>query len=119
MQEEQLCLRCKEPFFSQANQSLCNRCAELLFNKVKEYINAYSYNSIQDIADNTGVEKKLINKWLREGRLELVSADALAEKEKLLNLSKQYQEAQKTTEMEQKTIASSNRASMHYLKYNK
>ncbi|BEP29093.1 hypothetical protein [Helicovermis profundi] len=71
--DERICESCKNPFFADANLSICNVCIESLFNSVKEYISENRNATINEVIENTNVKRKYINKWLREGRLDLKS----------------------------------------------
>lgn len=86
---EQICQRCQQALFAQVNASLCDQCAERLFDKVKEYISENSYNSIDQVSEDTDVERKYITKWIQQGRLILSSPDAQEIREKILNFQRQ------------------------------
>ncbi|MCK8826080.1 hypothetical protein [Fuchsiella alkaliacetigena] len=98
--EETLCERCKNELFSQANRKLCEKCAEQLFEKVKGFIAENPDNSIKEIAEQTEVEKKYIKKWIREGRLELMTPEAKKEREKALDFQKQFADLKETEQKE-------------------
>ena len=84
-----LCEKCKNAFFADANKELCERCAENMFEKVKEYVAENPDNTINQIVTETGVERKYIKRWIREGRLILHTPEGQKEKEKADSFKKQ------------------------------
>lgn len=117
---EQICEKCQQAFFAQANPQLCNQCAELLFDKVKKYIQEYSYNSIGDIAENTGVAYKYLDQWIKQGRLEVMSPDAIELRQKSLNFQKQVSQLNnENNSKNQDKLASEQESKFHFLNRHK
>ncbi len=86
--DERICEQCKNPFFADVNNIICNQCTELLFDKVKLYIEENEEASMKQIIEDTGVAKKHIDQWIREGRLEAKNKAIRDEMEKLRGLQK-------------------------------
>ena len=66
------CPRCRDPFVKTRDRKLCPKCSreeEEEFMQVKDYLYNDPEASIGDVVKGTGVEEKLIMKWLQEGRL--------------------------------------------------
>ena len=111
--EEAICERCKHELFSQANPTLCESCAEQLFERVKDFIAENPNNSIKEIAEQTEVERKYIKKWIREGRLELTTPEAKKEREKVLNLQKQFADLKKAEQKESSESSQEKKGGFH------
>ena len=81
------CPRCGKLFAKKGPHKLCPVCRkeeESQFEKVKEYLWDNPNASIEEVHDETGVEKDLIMKFVREGRLiaEGIDVDILLECER-------------------------------------
>lgn len=76
--EVQVCRNCKKMFQYIAGPVLCPKCKQLeeeLFLKVKEYLRENPGSNMYEINQATGVSAALIEKFLRQGRLQ-VSVDS-------------------------------------------
>lgn len=67
------CKRCSKMFSVKTSDYLCDACIEQLeeeFRRIKEHLNVNPNDTLQSVSDATGVSKKQLLTWLREGRLE-------------------------------------------------
>lgn len=67
------CPRCGKMFYYSRNP-ICSECEkeeEKIFQLVKDYLEEYPKSKISDIVRDTGISAKKINKFLRDGRLEV------------------------------------------------
>lgn len=72
------CRNCKRLFNYLGGQPICPECKDALekkFYEVKEYIRENPHAGVQDVADATEVDKKQLQQWVREERLQF-SADS-------------------------------------------
>lgn len=70
------CVRCRK-LFPRIREPICEECKkkeEELFQNVKDFLDDNPSSTIMKISEATGASSKKITQWLREGRLELVSA---------------------------------------------
>jgi len=88
--DPKFCEKCEHKLFSDANPVLCEQCAEKFFGTVKAYIEEHPDNSLNKVAEATGVEKKYLKKWIREGRIQYNSPEEAERKRKLENLKRDY-----------------------------
>lgn len=68
------CLRCRSIFNYIRGDVLCPKCKdeeEKQFKVVRKFLRQYPKSTIHQTVNETGVNVKLINKYLREGRLEI------------------------------------------------
>ena len=91
MVDDKLCEKCKNQLFESANPVICEQCAERFFRDVKKYIDTNPDNSLKKVAEETGVDKHYIKKWIREGRIQYSSPEETERKRKLENLKRDYQ----------------------------
>ncbi len=71
-----ICKGCKKMFQYVAGPQLCPRCRQLeeeMFQRVKEYLRENPGESMNIVSEETEVPVVLIEKFLREGRLEIAS----------------------------------------------
>lgn len=76
--EVKVCRNCKKMFQYIAGPALCPKCRQLeedYFQQVKEYLREHPGDSLYEVSKQTEVSAALIEKFLREGRLQ-VSADS-------------------------------------------
>ena len=99
--DEKICEKCEYQLFKQANPVLCEQCAEKLFTEVKKYIDENPDNSLAKVAEETGVDKQYLKKWIREGRIEYSSPEETERRKKLENLKKDYNALIKRQEQEE------------------
>lgn len=68
------CPRCGKMFTSVAGKSICHNCEKIEeedFKKVKEFVNENDEATLDMIVKETEVSLKRVNKFIREGRLEI------------------------------------------------
>lgn len=78
MMEVKVCKSCKKMFQYIAGPVLCPKCKQLeeeYFQQVKEYLREHPGDSLYEVSKQTGVSAALIEKFLRQGRLQ-VAADS-------------------------------------------
>ncbi|GAB6100033.1 membrane protein [Halanaerocella petrolearia] len=66
------CKRCKKVFSPVGGAKICPRCKqkeEEDFEDVKEYLWDYPDANLEQITEDTGVDREIIRKFIREGRL--------------------------------------------------
>ena len=76
--EIKVCRRCKKIFQYMTGPELCRNCKEYeetLFRKVKEYLREHPGANMYEVHKETNVSAALIEKFLRQGRLQ-VSPDS-------------------------------------------
>lgn len=76
--EVKVCRSCKKMFQYIVGAEICPKCREAeeeIFQKVKEYLREHPGANTYEVNQETGVSAKLLEKFLRQGRLE-VSADS-------------------------------------------
>lgn len=79
------CERCGRMFQTIANIKICSRCRENddeVFKIVKEYIYNHPGITIEEVSEKLDVTEKIIQKFLRENRLEIDGDSMLIECEK-------------------------------------
>lgn len=68
------CKRCGSLFQKMTSRTICQQCVrqeELDFIKVKERIQDFPGENINQLAENTGVDRHLIVQFMRSGRLQM------------------------------------------------
>ncbi len=73
-----VCKNCKRMFQNVFGQDFCPSCAKLMdeeFERVREYVRDNPGHTAQQVAETCGVSLKMINKWVRDERLEFSSAE--------------------------------------------
>ena len=68
------CKKCGRMFSGKEDQEYCNKCRldiEDHFRIVREYVYDHPNATVNEVSDETGVEKKEVLEYLRDGRLEL------------------------------------------------
>ncbi|MDI3543388.1 MAG: uncharacterized protein PWP57_993 [Candidatus Atribacteria bacterium] len=68
------CKRCGKLFNRVVDKDICPSCMEKEeeeFQKVKDFLKRYPEKKLEEISEETGVDKKVILDFLREGRLQL------------------------------------------------
>lgn len=78
--EVKVCRSCKKIFQYISGPEICHQCREAeeeLFQKVKEYLREHPGANTYEINQETGVSAKLVEKFLRQGRLEVAPDSAL------------------------------------------
>lgn len=68
------CKRCKNLFNKIVDKDICPACMEKEeeeFQKVKDFLKRYPEKKLEEISEETGVDKKVILDFIREGRLQL------------------------------------------------
>lgn len=71
------CIYCGR-IFQSSGPDICPECLRKLeeqFKLIKEYLYQNPRASVEEVSKETGIDEKLILHFLREGRLEMVSAD--------------------------------------------
>lgn len=79
--EIKVCRSCKKMFQYIAGPEICLKCKqdeEEMFQKVKEYLKAHPGANMYEVNQETGVLVTLIEKFLRQGRLEVASNSPIA-----------------------------------------
>ena len=79
--EVKVCRNCKKIFQYVAGPEICLQCRqeeEELFQKVKAYLREHPGANTYEVTQETGVSPTLIEKFLRQGRLEVAPESALA-----------------------------------------
>lgn len=74
--EVKVCRGCKKMFQYIAGPELCPKCKqseEEMFQKVKEYLRKHPGANMYEVNQETGVSATLIEKFLRQGRLQVAS----------------------------------------------
>ena len=69
-----VCKQCKKMFNKISNSTICSACQEKLetvFQQVKDYLWENKGASLSEISEKFDVSPKQIEKWLRDGRLQL------------------------------------------------
>lgn len=72
------CVRCKRVFQYMGGPPICKACKEKeeeLFKVVKEYIYEHKEANMVEVSNETGVSTKIIEKFIRDGRL-MISQDS-------------------------------------------
>lgn len=73
------CERCGRTFAAEDGQVLCKKCleeeVEVDFRKVRDYLYDNPGADINEVERETGVEKKIILKLLKDDRIEIVDVD--------------------------------------------
>ena len=105
MADSKICDKCGYELFSSANPLLCEQCAEEFFTAVKDYIDENPDNTLDKVSEKTGVQKKYLKKWVREGRIQYSSPEEDERRKKLANLKKDYEKLleKRDTETSDKT----------------
>ena len=79
--EIKVCRSCKKMFQYITGPELCPKCKqgeEEMFQKVKEYLREHPGANMYEVNQETGVSATLIEKFLRQGRLQVASDSPLA-----------------------------------------
>lgn len=79
--EVKVCRSCKRIFQYVAGPEICHECREAeeeLFQKVKAYLKEHPGANTYEINQETGISAKLVEKFLRQGRLEVAPDSVLA-----------------------------------------
>lgn len=74
--EARNCPKCGKVFYYNGKSVVCDSCTkeeEILFQKVRDYLKENPGSKLNDVVKETGVSAKRINKYLREGRLEVTT----------------------------------------------
>ncbi|MCT4585976.1 MAG: flagellar protein [Peptostreptococcaceae bacterium] len=70
------CKKCGRTFGSTDGEQFCKKCREVeldeLFKVVRDYLYANPGASVEEVHDKTGIEKRVIIKFLRDERIEIV-----------------------------------------------
>ncbi len=114
MPEEKICEKCQYQLFQQANPVLCEQCAEQFFVEVKQYIDENPDNSLAKVAQETGVEKEYIKKWIKQGRIEYASPEETEKRKKLENLKRDYDQLLQRQEREEQAMQNSKKSSGYH-----
>ncbi len=73
--EVKVCMRCKKMFQYITGPSICPKCRQIeeeQFQKVKEYLRENPGAAMNVVSEETSVPVKLIQSFLKQGRLEVV-----------------------------------------------
>lgn len=73
--EREKCKQCSNKFFKATNPDVCRACEELLFNDVREFVRDNDVATMSEIMNEFDVSKKLIEKWIKHGRLEFTKGE--------------------------------------------
>ena len=76
-----VCQSCRSLFQYVSGDNLCMQCIrmeEVKFQAVKEYLRENPGANMQEVTEAVDVSAKLIKKFLRQGRLEIVSESPIA-----------------------------------------
>ena len=67
------CLKCRRIFtyVSTPYCPLCEKEEEALFNTVRDYVKENLTCTMADVVENTGISMKKLNRYIKEGRLEI------------------------------------------------
>ena len=79
--ELRTCKKCGKIFQYITGAPICSRCKkaeEELFQVIKEYLRANKGASMEEVCEVTGASVKMIERYLREGRLEVTSDSPIA-----------------------------------------
>ncbi|MBZ4667331.1 MAG: hypothetical protein JG775_483 [Defluviitaleaceae bacterium] len=72
------CARCGKLYEYNGISDYCPICMqydEAIFQKIKEYLNEHPKATVIQVATDLDIPVKMIKKYLREGRLEIVEAE--------------------------------------------
>ncbi|GHU52207.1 hypothetical protein AGMMS49975_07540 [Clostridia bacterium] len=78
MAESRNCIKCKK-VFTYTGVPVCQDCqkeTEKLFDEARTYIKEHPDCKLAEVAEITGASHKQIFRWIREGRIEISSAQA-------------------------------------------
>lgn len=78
--ELRMCKKCNKPFQYITGAPICSRCKkeeEELFQVIKDYLRANKGASMEQVCEVTGASVKMIERYLREGRLEVTADSAI------------------------------------------
>lgn len=79
--EVKVCRHCKKMFQYVAGEMICPKCKQIQedqFQKVKEYLRENPGAAMNTVSEETKVTVKLIQKFLKEGRLEVVPGSPIS-----------------------------------------
>ena len=67
------CYICNKPFLKK-RRDICPKCIEIevdMLNTIRRYLRDNPKAKLDEVSENTGIDKRFINKSIREGRLDL------------------------------------------------
>lgn len=79
------CDKCGRMFQGEEHQKLCSRCntdADNMFDRVRSYVYDNPDENISAVSEGTGVHKRIILKYIKEGKLIIENPDFGAECER-------------------------------------